>query len=178
MRKMSSFRRIVDICCRHCNLQWWCGKCQYSGVLPTSAAVIVIYSGLNNIITDKIVQTLPVGTIFALERRKSRNSQNRRPPWAIQEVGRRRKSRNLQNRRLFWKRVYGKHFRTMGDSEFTRNSIIKKAETLKLQGIQLFQKQGMRESNSHQRFWRPLSYHLTNPLSVLISALLTRTKIL
>ena len=25
-------------------------------------------------------------------------------------------------------------------------------------------KQGMRESNSHQRFWRPLSYHLTNPL--------------
>ena len=24
--------------------------------------------------------------------------------------------------------------------------------------------QGMRESNSHQRFWRPLSYHLTNPL--------------
>ena len=23
---------------------------------------------------------------------------------------------------------------------------------------------GMRESNSHQRFWRPLSYHLTNPL--------------
>ena len=28
-----------------------------------------------------------------------------------------------------------------------------------------FVKQGMRESNSHQRFWRPLSYHLTNPLS-------------
>ena len=27
-----------------------------------------------------------------------------------------------------------------------------------------FFKQGMRESNSHQRFWRPLSYHLTNPL--------------
>ena len=24
----------------------------------------------------------------------------------------------------------------------------------------------MRESNSHQRFWRPLSYHLTNPLQV------------
>ena len=23
----------------------------------------------------------------------------------------------------------------------------------------------MRESNSRQRFWRPLSYHLTNPLS-------------
>ena len=23
----------------------------------------------------------------------------------------------------------------------------------------------MRESNSHQRFWRPLSYHLTNPLN-------------
>ena len=28
----------------------------------------------------------------------------------------------------------------------------------------LFHKQGMRESNSRQRFWRPLSYHLTNPL--------------
>ena len=28
----------------------------------------------------------------------------------------------------------------------------------------LKKKQGMRESNSHQRFWRPLSYHLTNPL--------------
>ena len=27
-----------------------------------------------------------------------------------------------------------------------------------------FKRQGMRESNSHQRFWRPLSYHLTNPL--------------
>ena len=27
-----------------------------------------------------------------------------------------------------------------------------------------FIQQGMRESNSHQRFWRPLSYHLTNPL--------------
>ena len=25
----------------------------------------------------------------------------------------------------------------------------------------------MRESNSHQRFWRPLSYHLTNPLHYL-----------
>ena len=28
--------------------------------------------------------------------------------------------------------------------------------------FQDFLKQGMRESNSHQRFWRPLSYHLTN----------------
>ena len=28
----------------------------------------------------------------------------------------------------------------------------------------LLTSQGMRESNSHQRFWRPLSYHLTNPL--------------
>ena len=28
----------------------------------------------------------------------------------------------------------------------------------------------MRESNSHQRFWRPLSYHLTNPLNVVIIA--------
>ena len=25
----------------------------------------------------------------------------------------------------------------------------------------------MRESNSHQRFWRPLSYHLTNPLNIM-----------
>ena len=30
-------------------------------------------------------------------------------------------------------------------------------------------KQGMRESNSRQRFWRPLSYHLTNPLCVSIT---------
>ena len=30
----------------------------------------------------------------------------------------------------------------------------------------VFYKQGMRESNSHQRFWRPLSYHLTNPLYI------------
>ena len=28
-------------------------------------------------------------------------------------------------------------------------------------------KQGMRESNSHQKFWRLLSYHLTNPLYVI-----------
>ena len=28
--------------------------------------------------------------------------------------------------------------------------------------------QGMRESNSHQRFWRPLSYHLTNPLYLIL----------
>ena len=28
--------------------------------------------------------------------------------------------------------------------------------------------QGMRESNSHQRFWRPLSYHLTNPLQSIL----------
>ena len=31
--------------------------------------------------------------------------------------------------------------------------------------LKSFKQQGMRESNSHQRFWRPLSYHLTNPLS-------------
>ena len=36
--------------------------------------------------------------------------------------------------------------------------------TLHFQGFASFQIQGMRESNSHQRFWRPLSYHLTNPL--------------
>ena len=28
----------------------------------------------------------------------------------------------------------------------------------------LFIRQGMRESNPHQKFWRLLSYHLTNPL--------------
>ena len=32
------------------------------------------------------------------------------------------------------------------------------------QAFPAVQQQGMRESNSHQRFWRPLSYHLTNPL--------------
>ena len=32
------------------------------------------------------------------------------------------------------------------------------------QAFQHLPEQGMRESNSHQRFWRPLSYHLTNPL--------------
>ena len=32
------------------------------------------------------------------------------------------------------------------------------------QHFRAFLQQGMRESNSHQRFWRPLSYHLTNPL--------------
>ena len=40
-----------------------------------------------------------------------------------------------------------------------------------------FHEQGMRESNSHQRFWRPLSYHLTNPLYC-IRSLLKRMKIL
>ena len=33
----------------------------------------------------------------------------------------------------------------------------------------------MRESNSHQRFWRPLSYHLTNPLYYKIIANLSAT---
>ena len=32
-------------------------------------------------------------------------------------------------------------------------------------------KQGMRESNSHQKFWRLLSYHLTNPLYIMNKAL-------
>ena len=33
-----------------------------------------------------------------------------------------------------------------------------------LQGFRLPVEQGMRESNPHQKFWRLLSYHLTNPL--------------
>ena len=33
------------------------------------------------------------------------------------------------------------------------------------------QRQGMRESNSHQKFWRLLSYHLTNPLYCMKKAL-------
>ena len=33
----------------------------------------------------------------------------------------------------------------------------------------------MRESNSHQRFWRPLSYHLTNPLCF-VSVAIIHTK--
>ena len=41
----------------------------------------------------------------------------------------------------------------------------KKPESLNSQGFWPFSQQGMRESNSRQRFWRPLSYHLTNPLS-------------
>ena len=41
----------------------------------------------------------------------------------------------------------------------------KEPECLDFKGFQAPKEQGMRESNSHQRFWRPLSYHLTNPLS-------------
>ena len=41
---------------------------------------------------------------------------------------------------------------------------IKEPECLDFKGFQALNEQGMRESNSHQRFWRPLSYHLTNPL--------------
>ena len=41
---------------------------------------------------------------------------------------------------------------------------IKKASKHKFTSFTL--EQGMRESNSHQRFWRPLSYHLTNPLYI------------
>ena len=40
----------------------------------------------------------------------------------------------------------------------------KEPECLDVKGFQALNEQGMRESNSHQRFWRPLSYHLTNPL--------------
>ena len=43
----------------------------------------------------------------------------------------------------------------------------KKSETMNNHVSDFFQ-QGMRESNSHQRFWRPLSYHLTNPLQCLL----------
>ena len=43
----------------------------------------------------------------------------------------------------------------------------KRSETMNYHVSDLFQ-QGMRESNSHQRFWRPLSYHLTNPLCLLL----------
>ena len=35
---------------------------------------------------------------------------------------------------------------------------------------------GMRESNPRQRFWRPLSYHLTNPLY--ICGIICRTRYL
>ena len=40
----------------------------------------------------------------------------------------------------------------------------KEPECLDFKSFQAPTEQGMRESNSHQRFWRPLSYHLTNPL--------------
>ena len=40
----------------------------------------------------------------------------------------------------------------------------KEPECLDFKDFQAPKEQGMRESNSHQRFWRPLSYHLTNPL--------------
>ena len=42
--------------------------------------------------------------------------------------------------------------------------IQKNRKCLTSQAFPAVQQQGMRESNSHQRFWRPLSYHLTNPL--------------
>ena len=40
----------------------------------------------------------------------------------------------------------------------------KEPECLDFKGFQAPKEQGMRESNSHQKFWRLLSYHLTNPL--------------
>ena len=43
----------------------------------------------------------------------------------------------------------------------------KEPECLDFKSFQAPTEQGMRESNSHQRFWRPLSYHLTNPLHFL-----------
>ena len=43
-----------------------------------------------------------------------------------------------------------------------------KQKTLKHNVSRFFHKQGMRESNSRQRFWRPLSYHLTNPLYLIL----------
>ena len=42
----------------------------------------------------------------------------------------------------------------------------KRPEHLISQAFQPSLEQGMRESNSRQRFWRPLSYHLTNPLYI------------
>ena len=44
----------------------------------------------------------------------------------------------------------------------------KKPESLNSQGFWPFSQQGMRESNSHQKFWRLLSYHLTNPLYIIV----------
>ena len=44
----------------------------------------------------------------------------------------------------------------------------KEPECLDFKGFQAPKEQGMRESNSHQRFWRPLSYHLTNPLQSIL----------
>ena len=41
---------------------------------------------------------------------------------------------------------------------------MKKLENVVFTTLSSRRKQGMRESNSRQRFWRPLSYHLTNPL--------------
>ena len=40
------------------------------------------------------------------------------------------------------------------------HSTTKSSEHLYFKAIQSFLEQGMRESNSRQRFWRPLSYHL------------------
>ena len=40
----------------------------------------------------------------------------------------------------------------------------KQLESLIFQGFLAVCKQGMRESNPRQKFWRLLSYHLTNPL--------------
>ena len=49
----------------------------------------------------------------------------------------------------------------------------KKPKHLIFQAFRLFCEQGMRESNSRQRFWRPLSYHLTNPLYINIMRVFT-----
>ena len=51
----------------------------------------------------------------------------------------------------------------------------KEPECLDFKGFQAPKEQGMRESNSHQRFWRPLSYHLTNPLCF-VSVAIIHTK--
>ena len=42
------------------------------------------------------------------------------------------------------------------------------AQTKKNTVNSVFLEQGMRESNSHQKFWRLLSYHLTNPLYIIV----------
>ena len=52
---------------------------------------------------------------------------------------------------------------------FTFHYTTKKPENVVFNAFRLLSKQGMRELNPRQRFWRPLSYHLTNPLYALFA---------